>query len=229
MDFLADMPYIILARGLRGGVLFYDPIEEQVYRRTAARGVNAIVAGEPVRRVKCVTVETLQSLGRAPHVPQQQQQQQQQQAGPCPGHPGIEAHCQHDKFREYDLKRLYLRHGLRLRVVLHRSKVPARDFYRELHTHYFPQEADHVGGAQALIRSMGYALKSAVEDGVLFSGGNSAEGEGPVSRDTHPELSRHFTTADRLLEVYAKCYEWTHWREIIIRFGILLRKYFSLF
>jgi len=217
MDFLADMPYIIPARGLRGGVLFYDPIEEQVYRRTAAKGMSALVAGEPVRTVKCVTVETLRSLGREPGC-----DGQKQEGGPCAGHPSIEGHCEHRKFREYDLKRLYLRHGLRLRVLLHRSKVPARLFYRELHQSYFPQEADHDGGAQPLIRSMGYALKSAIEDGVLFSGGNSAEGEGPVSRHTHPELSRHFHTADRLLQVYAKCYEWTHWRRILIRFRNLL-------
>ena len=117
------------------------------------------------------------------------------------------------------LRMLYLRHGLRLRVLLHRSKKPALVLFRELWARYFPGQPCIDYHGRTLIRSMGYALKSAANDGVLFVTGSEQDVGGPVTRETRPELARNFPTADRLMEVYAKCYEWVHWEVIMLRFG----------
>ena len=218
--FLQQAADYIYVRGLRGGILFYDPVNGQLYRRTGAVGADNFA--EFVRVVRCVTVPTLRSLGHnlagypAPG---------QHEDGNCGGHPAIEVHHVHPLFEERDLRMLYLRHSLRLRITLHRSKKPALAFFRELWARYFPGQPcnDHHG--RMLIRSMGHALKSAADDGVLFSVGSDEDGGGPVTRETRPELARNFPTADRLMEVYAKCYEWVHWEVIMLRFS----KYFIWF
>lgn len=218
--FLQNAADYIYVRGLRGGILFYDPVNRQLYRRTGAVGAENYA--EFARVVRCVTVPTLRSLGHdlagypAPNQPD---------IGDCCGHPAIEVHHDHPLFEERDLRMLYLRHGLRLRVLLHRSKKPALVFFRELWARYFPGQPciDHHG--RQLIRSMGYALNSAANDGILFTVGLEQDGGGPVTRETCPELARNFPTADRLMEVYAKCYEWVHWKVIMLR----LSKYRVIF
>ncbi len=212
--FLQNAANYIYVRGVRGGILFYDPINCQLYRRTGAVGADN--HAEFVRVVRCVTVPTLRSLG---HNLAGYPAPDQQDVGDCGGHPAIEVHHDHPLFEDRDLRMLYLRHGLRLRVLLHRSKKPALVFFRELWARYFPGQPCIDYHGRTLIRSMGYALKSAANDGVLFVTGSEQDVGGPVTRETRPELARNFPTADRLMEVYAKCYEWVHWEVIMLRFG----------
>ena len=210
--FLQNAAHYIYIRGVRGGILFYDPVNHQLYRRTGAVGANNFA--ELVRVVKCVTIPTLRSLGHdlagypAPG---------QAEPDGCSGHPGIEVHHDHPLFLDRDLRMLYLRHGLRLRVLLHRSKKAALTFFRELWNRFYPDELCVDLHGRMLIRSMGYALRAAANEGVLFAVGSEQDGGGPVTRYTCPELARNFPTADRLMEVYAKCYEWVHWEHVMLR------------
>jgi len=68
---------------------------------------------------------------------------------------------------------------------------------------------------------MGQAFHSAIEDGELFgSGGGTPSGPGPITSESCPELKRHFHNGkDYKMELYARCFEWTHWGHILERFG----------
>ena len=209
--------YLFNLRGLLGGLLVCEPREEQVYRWTRIDGRPTRHTGRDVQILRCATVETLRSLGNdlfircAYHPPI---------SGPCPGRPGIVAHHDHPRFTERDLREIYLRHGLQLRVLLHRSKLPAPYYFRVLHSRYFPHE-EFLRDGSAVISSMGQAFHSAIEDGELFgSGGGTPSGPGPITSESCPELKRHFHNGkDYKMELYARCFEWTHWGHILERFG----------
>ena len=73
------------------------------------------------------------------------------------------------------------------------------------------------------------SLRRAAEDGVLFAGGNagrygpqerSVVGEGAVCRSESPELQRTFGSNNvEGLDLYARCYEWTHWSPVLTALG----------
>lgn len=73
------------------------------------------------------------------------------------------------------------------------------------------------------------SLTRAAEDGILFAHGNAGRfcpgrrvvvGEGAVRRSESRELLREFG-ADNLdgLDLYAACYEWTHWSAVFSALG----------
>lgn len=200
-----------------------DPGEGQVYRWTSVEGCRARHSGHPVEILRCATVETLRSLGNGLF---ERPSYQPKVAGPCPGRPGIVCHDRHPPFTDRDLLEIYLRHGLTLRVLLHRKAAPAPFYFRVLFSRYFPDDDYPKGGdCFDLITSMSPAFHSAIEEGELFSrGGGAPFGSGPISTDNCLELNRHFHNGmDYKLELYARCFEWMHWGHVLARYGEFLK------
>ncbi len=236
----------LLIRGVRGGVIILDTSGSQVYKPVSGR-----LAGEDY---VCETCNTLWSLGHRGG-PVAVERRRGGARHPCPGYPGLRAHQGEHLFLKKHLVSLYLRHGLRLRIVLARSKVGstrliyflpfipltkillidfqvlAALFFKRLYAEYFPDDssAQCEDACKWTLRSMSDSLRRAAEDGVLFAGGNAGRfgpghrvvvGEGDVRRDDCPELQRTFASSNvNGLDLYARCYEFTHWSPVMTAIG----------
>ncbi len=210
--------YMFNLRGLLGGYLVCEPREKQVYRWTRMEGQPNRHNGQPAQILRCATVETLRSLGndlffRFAYRPAA--------AGACLGRPGLGGHHNHPPFTDRDLREIYLRHGLTLRVLLARSKTHAPFYFKTLFLRYFPEEDYGGQDGEGVISSMSQTFHSAIEDGELFgTGGGTPTGRGPLSTENCLELNRHFHNGrDYKMELYSRCFEWRHWGEILGRYG----------
>jgi len=104
-------------------------------------------------------------------------------------------------------------------------------FFRQLFEEHFPgsSAAKMEDECKWTLKSMKDSLTRAAEDGVLFAHGNAGRfgsnhrvvvGEGSVRRSESRELLQEFG-ADNLdgLDLYATCYEWTHWSVVLSALG----------
>lgn len=174
----------LIIRGLRGGALILDPVAGQIYRPVAGRVVG------PDDYV-CATLNTLWALDDRHHLMSQEQKSGIRRI--CVGYGTLRAHTGIHHFGKKDLLLLYLRHRLRLRVLLARSKVIflflcaprkldlqfvdislqkyAAEFFRGLYNEHFP----HAGMTRIedeckwTLKSMSDSLNRAANDGILFS------------------------------------------------------------
>lgn len=237
----------LIIRGLRGGALILDPVGKQIYRPVAGRVVG------PDDYV-CATLNTLWALHDRHHLMEREEKSGIRRI--CVGYGRVRDHTGLHHFGKKDLLLLYLRHRLRLRVLLARSKVffslpicpfvlnnsnffqkYSAEFFRELYTEHFP----HAGMSRIeeeckwTLKSMDDSLSRAADDGILFAERRSCYhgpahqlsiGEGPVRRSDSVELLREFCNLEDL-HLYASCYEWTHWRAVMSALGNFLT-FFSL-
>ncbi len=104
----------LMLRGIRGGVVILDTFGEQLYKP-----VNGRLAGDDY---VCETLNTLWSLGdRCGYIAEEHKRGGERH--PCPGYSGLRCHTGEHLFTKRDVLRLYLRHRLRLRLVLAQSRV----------------------------------------------------------------------------------------------------------
>ncbi len=134
------------------------------------------------------------------------------------------------------------RSSLLITLVLWCFQKLAALYFKRLYVEHFPNDtaAQCESECKWILKSMADSLKRAVEDGVLFSGGNAGHfgpgnrvvvGEGAVRRETSCELQRTFGDHNVAgLELYARCYEWTHWAAVLHALGgfLLFSWYFFL-
>ena len=116
-------------------------------------------------------------------------------------------------------------------ILLKKTQRLAALFFKRIFKEHFPNlnQAVMEDSCKWTLRSMTDSLKRAAEDGVLFAGGNAGRyghqdrtvvGEGAVSRSTSPELQRTFGVNNvEGLDLYARCYEWTHWSPVLTALG----------
>ena len=103
----------LIIRGLRGGVLILDTASGQVYKPVSGR-----LAGDDF---VCETLNLLWSMGDRHGFVAAEKKKNVRHS--CPGYAGLRCHSGLHIFLKKDLLRLYLRHRLRLRIVLARSTV----------------------------------------------------------------------------------------------------------
>lgn len=104
----------LMLRGIRGGVVILDTFGEQLYKPVSGR-----LAGDDY---VCETLNTLWSLGdRCGYIAEEHKRGGERH--PCPGYSGLRCHTGEHLFTKRDVLRLYLRHRLRLRLVLAQSRV----------------------------------------------------------------------------------------------------------
>lgn len=103
----------LLVRGLRGGVLVLDPVAGQIYKPLSGR-----LDGDDF---VCETLNLLWSLGERQGFVADEKKKTVRHS--CPGYAGRRCHSGRHRFEKKDLLLLYLRHRLRLRIVLARSTV----------------------------------------------------------------------------------------------------------
>ncbi len=104
----------LIIRGLRGGALILDHVEGQVYRPVGGRieGHNDYV---------CATMNVLWALGDRHQFMAPSRKNSIRHI--CMGYGPLRDHTGTHHFGKKDLLRLYLRHRLRLRILLARTKV----------------------------------------------------------------------------------------------------------
>lgn len=103
----------LLVRGPRGGDIIVDTSREQAYRPVEGRP-----SGEDY---VCATCDLLWSLGdREDWLAFERKETRHM---PCPGYPHLRRHAGDHIFTKYDLLRMYLRHRLRVRILLAGSTV----------------------------------------------------------------------------------------------------------
>ena len=108
----------LLLRGMRGGVIVLDMGGQQIYKPVGGR-----LAGEDF---VCETLNVLWSLGdRAGPLADGKKKGGERHL--CRGFTNLRAHVGAHKFVKRDVLRLYLRHRLKLRIVIGRSKVRLTD------------------------------------------------------------------------------------------------------
>ena len=103
----------LMIRGHRGGVIILDTTDEQAYKPVKGR-----LSGEDY---VCETCNLLWSLGDRDSWLAAERKRAQRHS--CPGYPTLREHTGEHRFTKYDLLRLYLRHRLKVRLVLAASKV----------------------------------------------------------------------------------------------------------
>ena len=102
----------LLLRGLRGGYIVLDTDRDQIYKPEKGRRIR--------HDFVCETVSALWSLGdRGPALKVQKDKGRHK----CHGYSHLRGHTCNHRFTKWDVLRLLLRHRLRLRVVLARSRV----------------------------------------------------------------------------------------------------------
>lgn len=108
----------LIIRGIRGGVLLLDTVGNQVYKPVSGR-----LAGDDF---VCETLNLLWSMGDRHGFVAAEKQKNVRHS--CTGYAGLRCHSGLHTFLKKDLLRLYLRHRLKLRVVLARSTVTVFSF-----------------------------------------------------------------------------------------------------
>lgn len=103
----------LLVRGLRGGVLVLDTVAGQIYKPVSGR-----LDGDDL---VCETLNVLWSMGERQGFVAEEKSKTVRHS--CPGYAGRRCHSGRHRFAKKDLLLLYLRHRLRLRVLLARSTV----------------------------------------------------------------------------------------------------------
>ena len=103
----------LMIRGHRGGVIILDTTDEQAYKPVKGR-----LSGEDY---VCETCNLLWSLGDRDSWLAAERKRTERHS--CPGYPTLRGHTGEHRFTKYDLLRLYLRHRLKVRLVLAASKV----------------------------------------------------------------------------------------------------------